>query len=93
MLNTEQEKITGVRGDEFVVILSDADYLNRSVIMQQLHDTSVENIKNGEVVVSGGISDYEPGVTKNVKAIFEKADALMYEEKKLLKSLGAETRL
>ena len=80
-------------GDEFVVILSNTDYLNRSVIMKQLHDTSVENIKKGDVVVSAGISDYESGVTKNVKSIFEKADTLMYEEKKLLKSLGAETRL
>ena len=80
-------------GDEFVVILSNTDYLNRSVIMKQLHDTSAENIKKGEVVVSAGVSDYEPGVTKNVKSIFEKADTLMYEEKKRLKSLGAETRL
>ena len=80
-------------GDEFVVILSNTDYLNRSVIMKQLHDTSVENIKKGDVVVSAGISDYKSGVTKNVKSIFEKADTLMYEEKKLLKSLGAETRL
>ena len=80
-------------GDEFVVILSEADYLNRSVIMKQLHDISVENIEKGEVVVSGGIADYEPNATESFKAVFEKADALMYEEKKLLKSMGAATRL
>ena len=61
--------------------------------MQTLHDASVENIQQGKVVVSAGIADYEPGVTKTVKALFEQADALMYEEKKLLKSMGAETRL
>lgn len=80
-------------GDEFVVILSDADYLNRSMIMKRLHNTSVENIKNGGVVVSGGISDFEPGVSENFKSVFEKADALMYQEKKILKSMGAATRI
>ena len=79
-------------GDEFVVILSDADYLNRSAIMKRLHDTSVENIEKSGVVVSGGISDFEPGVSQSFKSVFEKADALMYEEKKLLKSMGAATR-
>ncbi len=79
-------------GDEFVAILSDADYLNRTAIMKQLHDMSVENIGKGEVVVSGGISDYEPGESESLKSVFEKADALMYEEKKLLKSMGAATR-
>ena len=82
-----------IGGDEFVVILSDTDYLNRSVIMKEMHDLSAVHIKTGEVVVSAGISDYEPGATKNLKSIFEKADALMYEEKKLLKEMGAATRL
>lgn len=80
-------------GDEFVVILSDADYLNRSVIMKRLHDMSVENIEKGGVVVSGGISDYEPNVSESFKSVFEKADALMYEEKKMLKCMGAATRI
>ena len=79
-------------GDEFVVVLSDADYLNRSVLMKRLHDASVENIKKDGVVVSGGISDYDPGVSESFKSVFEKADALMYEEKKLLKNMGAATR-
>jgi diguanylate cyclase (GGDEF)-like protein len=81
-----------IGGDEFVVILSDSDYLNRSVIVKQLHDMSVENIEKGGVVVSAGISDYEPGVSDSLKSVFEKADTLMYQEKKLLKSMGAATR-
>ena len=80
-------------GDEFVIILSDADYINRTVIMQKLHELSVQHIQTGEVVVSAGISDYEPGQTHSFKSVFEKADSLMYEEKKLLKSMGAATRL
>ena len=78
-------------GDEFVVIISDTDYLNRSVLMKRLHDASAENIVKGGAVVSGGISDYEPGVSESLKSVFEKADLLMYEEKKLLKSMGAAT--
>jgi diguanylate cyclase (GGDEF)-like protein len=81
-----------IGGDEFVVILSDSDYLNRSVIVKQLHDMSVENIEKGGAVVSAGISDYEPGVSDSLKSVFEKADTLMYQEKKLLKSMGAATR-
>ncbi|MCR5150720.1 MAG: amino acid permease [Clostridiales bacterium] len=80
-------------GDEFVIILSEIDYLNRSAIMKKLHDLSVDNIGKDGVVISGGISDFEPGVSKNYKTVYEKADALMYEEKKLLKGLGAVTRL
>ena len=80
-------------GDEFVVILSDADYLNRHIIMKQLHDISVRNIEKGEVVVSGGMADYEPEKTESFKAVFEQADAYMYQEKKTLKNMGAATRL
>lgn len=79
-------------GDEFVVILSDTDYLHRRVLMQKLHDLSVAHIESGEVVVSGGIADYEPGASDSFKSVFEQADTLMYEEKTLLKSMGAATR-
>ncbi len=66
---------------------------SREAIMRALHDRSVENIGKGKVVVSGGLAEYAPGQTPNCPAVFEAADARMYEEKKLLKSLGAATRL
>lgn len=80
-------------GDEFAVILTGRDYEDREAIMKALHDQSVQNIRVGEVVVSGGLAEYDPRQTKNCRAVFEQADARMYEEKKLLKSLGAATRL
>ena len=79
-------------GDEFVVILHGSDYLARQDLVQALHDRSVEHIRTKEVVVSGGLSDYRPGADVSFHDVFERADTRMYEEKKLLKSIGAISR-
>lgn len=81
-----------IGGDEFVVILTDRDYLIRRELVLALHDRSVAHIASGGVVVSGGLSDYRPGEDESYHAVFERADELMYNEKKLLKGLGAATR-
>ena len=79
-------------GDEFVVILHERDYLIRKELVLALHDRSVENISKNEVVISGGLSEYKPGADSSFHDVFERADALMYEEKKLLKGMGAISR-
>ena len=79
-------------GDEFVVILSGRDYLIRKELVLALHDRSVAHISKKEVVISGGLSEYTPGVDASFHDVFERADALMYEEKKLLKGMGAISR-
>ena len=79
-------------GDEFVVILTGRDYLIRKELVLALHDRSVEHISTNDVVISGGLSDYRPGEDVSFHDVFERADALMYEEKKLLKGMGAITR-
>ena len=79
-------------GDEFVVILTDRDYAVRRELMKVLHDRSVSHISTGGVVVSGGLSDFTPGEDASFHHVFERADALMYEEKQLLKGLGSITR-
>ena len=79
-------------GDEFVVVLHGRDYLIRKELVLALHDRSVEHISTNEVVISGGLSDYQPGVDSSFHDAFERADALMYEEKKLLKGMGAISR-
>ena len=58
----------------------------------ELHSRSVEHISTKEVVISGGLSDYQPGTDTSFHAVYERADALMYEEKKLLKGMGAISR-
>ncbi len=79
-------------GDEFVAVLQNRDYLIRKELVLALHDRSVEHISTQEVVVAGGYSDYKPGEDSGFHEAFERADARMYEEKKLLKGMGAISR-
>ena len=79
-------------GDEFVVILHGRDCLIRKELVLALHDRSVEHISTKEVVVSGGLSEYQPGMDASFHDVFERAVELMYEEKKLLKGMGAISR-
>ena len=48
-----------------------------------------QNLKDNKAVVSVGMSDYIPGQDTNVQDVFVRADANMYEHKKLLQSMGA----
>ena len=79
-------------GDEFVVIMKGRDHLIRKELLLVLHDRSVEHISTGDVVISGGLSEFDPEHDHYFHDVFERADALMYEEKKLLKSLGSISR-
>ena len=81
-----------IGGDEFLVILTGRDYSIREQLMAVLHDSSVNNIAAGGAVVSGGISDFDPGKDKSFNDVFARADVLMYEEKKLLKEMGSISR-
>ena len=81
-----------IGGDEFVVILNGRDYLIRKELVLALHDRSVTHIGTKDVVISGGLSDYKPETDACFHDVFERADALMYEEKKLLKGMGSISR-
>ena len=81
-----------IGGDEFVVLLFGRDFVIRKELLLALHDRSVAHIGSDGVVVSGGLSEFRPGEDMSVHAVFERADGLMYEEKQLLKGLGAVTR-
>ena len=79
-------------GDEFVVLLTGRDYMIRKELVLALHDRSVEHISTDGVVISGGLADYRVGEDKSFHEVFERADAMMYTEKQLLKGMGAATR-
>lgn len=81
-----------VGGDEFVVVLSGRDYENRDHLLGDLNHRVEENLSTGKVVVSGGMSDFNPEKDENYHQVFERADALMYQRKKELKAMGAKTR-
>ena len=81
-----------IGGDEFAAVLKGRDYVIRKELILALHDRSVEHIGTESPVISAGYSDYIPGEDAGFQAVFERADAQMYEEKKLLKGMGEETR-
>ena len=81
-----------VGGDEFVVLLTDRDYRSREMLMYRLHNRSITHIFTEGAVVSGGLAEYDPDKDQSIHEVFERADATMYREKTLLKSLGAATR-
>ena len=81
-----------VGGDEFVAVLSGRDFAHKNELMTALHDRSAEHIQSNDAVVSGGLAVFMPEKDHNVHDVFQRADELMYQEKKVLKSLGAVTR-
>ncbi|MBQ9062722.1 MAG: amino acid permease [Eubacterium sp.] len=81
-----------VGGDEFVVLLTGRDYENRERIIAELNARVENNVRNGEVVISAGMSDYREAADQKIHQVFERADALMYLRKKELKAKGAPVR-
>ncbi len=78
-------------GDEFVIILMGKGYDTREEIIAAFNRQVEENIKKNGVVVSIGYSTLQPG-DEQLHDIFERADHMMYDRKKELKSMGARTR-
>lgn len=72
-----------VGGDEFIVIAQGRSYHNIEKIMQVWERTNGENSQKDDVVIAAEMARYNG--EKDVARIFEKADALMYENKKKLK--------
>lgn len=81
-----------IGGDEFVAILQGDDYANRQELLATFDRTVEGNIGTSGPVVSAGIADFVAGQDVQAHAVFERADAQMYERKRELKSKGAVTR-
>lgn len=78
-------------GDEFVVLLTGKGFDTRQEVIDAFNRKVEENIKNNEVVVSIGYTTLQPE-DEQLHDLFQRADQMMYERKKLLKSMGAKTR-
>ena len=77
-----------IGGDEFVVILRDQDYEDRSELLADVRRQVEENIRMGEgPVVATGLAEFRPGEDRSVEAAFNRADSQMYGEKARLKEL------
>ncbi len=75
-----------IGGDEFAVILKGRDYDHREDLCDRLKSQVAANIgKKSRPVIAVGMSSYDPARDRVVRAVFKRADALMYENKKQLK--------
>lgn len=72
-------------GDEFVVILRDDDFVKR----QKAHNEFMKRVDINEhsegPVISSGMSKYRRGVDNTFRAVFYRADKMMYGRKEYLK--------
>lgn len=78
-----------IGGDEFAIFLSGDDYSLRHQLVDKIHSSALKNIENHNgPIIAIGMSEYVQGRDKNIKDIFDRADYLMYENKKELKARG-----
>ena len=70
-----------IGGDEFVAIADGADYKEADKLLEQLKEN---NATPGAIVIAYGLARNEGD--RNVAAVFARADALMYENKRMLKN-------
>ena len=77
-----------IGGDEFVVLLQGEGFDTMNEVISELNRQVEENIKKNSVVVSIGYSVLEKG-DEYLSDVFERADRMMYERKKELKSMGS----
>ncbi len=76
-----------IGGDEFAVILSGRDYEQREYLLNNLKEECLANrrARSGPTIACG-MAEYDPSADDGFSAVFERADAYMYENKKELKS-------
>jgi diguanylate cyclase (GGDEF)-like protein len=76
-----------IGGDEFVVVLKNRDYANRHRIFAEFRQKMEENSRQNLVVVSAGMSDYMENKDLTLQDVFQRADSLMYQDKKQWKGV------
>lgn len=82
----EHSPVFRIGGDEFVAFLVNDDYRNRDALMDAFNARVDQNNKTGGVIVSAGISQFDPATDTGYDDVFVRADELMYERKKELKT-------
>lgn len=84
------DKVVRLGGDEFLLILPQSNKAAAEKIWERIQKefekVSVENEKNYKISVSHGAVEYSPDYKKSLDQLIKKADKLMYEEKKKIKS-------
>ena len=89
--NIKHGAVFRIGGDEFAVILRDKGYDMLHETLDAFNRKVEENIAKKEVVVSLGYAVLTAG-DRQLRDIFERADEMMYDRKKQLQAMGAQTR-
>ena len=81
-----------VGGDEFIVILENDDFRDREMLIEQFRD-KIREISGNEslqpwdrISAAIGCAVYDPGRDRSVEDVFNRADEIMYENKKKMKA-------
>ncbi len=77
-------------GDEFAVILTGQDYENRHALMKELALKAGAGDGVSGMTLASGMAVHMPGQDAGISSVIERADRLMYENKRLLKQQAAE---
>lgn len=80
-----------IGGDEFVIVLQGKGYDTMTEVIAELNSKVEENIRDNAVVISIGYSVLNEK-DRQLRDVFERADQMMYDRKKELKSMGAPSR-
>ena len=71
-----------IGGDEFAVMLTGDDYKGREILSRQIREQMKFNQADGLATVACGMAVFIPEKDKTVSAVFKRADAAMYRNKK-----------
>lgn len=80
-----------IGGDEFVVILENADYNNREALVRELHEM-IDRIhqqstsSNNDTSLAFGVAVYNAQKDFDYLTVFSRADAEMYDNKRFIKA-------
>ena len=80
--------VARIGGDEFVVLLRNADYEHRKELLGELNRQVEANVTGDGAVISVGMSESMPD-DYDVGDVFGRADQLMYARKQQLKEMEA----
>lgn len=76
-----------IGGDEFAVILTGSDYEKRESLLEKIKEESLANKRSRSgPTVACGMAVFDPDSDNEFSDVFERADNLMYENKKELKT-------
>ena len=83
-----------IGGDEFVAIITGEDYANRERLIREFHekmDAIHENAKSllDDTSLAIGVAIYNPKRDRDYLSVFSRADAEMYDNKRVTKARNA----